>query len=173
MAQPSIWLPKAEIWVNSCGHFLSLNPMESIIKIKSHLLVVAMGEGEGVGWTGSLGFIDAGYCLWNGLAMRSCCAALGTLSSHLSWSMIMGEKRMYMYVKLGHHAVQQEKKCIGERKEKCKKKIKSYPLPFLNISQIRPLSLSLKSGLLLSSFKAYCNEGVPIWLSRNESDQHP
>ena len=27
---------------------------------------VAKGEGEGVGWTGSLGFIDANYCLWNG-----------------------------------------------------------------------------------------------------------
>ena len=29
-------------------------------------LVVAMGEGEGVGWTGNLGLIDANYCLWNG-----------------------------------------------------------------------------------------------------------
>ena len=44
-------------------------------------LVVA--KGEGVGWTGSLGLIDADYCLWNGLAMRSCCVALGTISSHL------------------------------------------------------------------------------------------
>ena len=24
------------------------------------------GEGEGVGWTGNLGLIDANYCLWNG-----------------------------------------------------------------------------------------------------------
>ena len=46
-------------------------------------LVVARAEGEGVGWTGNLGLIDANYCLWNGLAMRSCCVALGTLSSHL------------------------------------------------------------------------------------------
>ena len=47
-------------------------------------LVVAKGEGEGVGWMGSLGLMDADYCLWNGLlAMRSCCAALGTMSSHL------------------------------------------------------------------------------------------
>ena len=45
-------------------------------------LVVAKREGEGVAWTGSLGFIDANYCLWNGLAMRSCCIALGTVSSH-------------------------------------------------------------------------------------------
>jgi len=37
------------------------------------------GEGEGVGWIRSLGLIDADYCLWNGLAMRSCCVALGTV----------------------------------------------------------------------------------------------
>ena len=29
-------------------------------------LVVAEGEGEGVGWTGSLGLIDANYCIWSG-----------------------------------------------------------------------------------------------------------
>jgi len=29
-------------------------------------LVVAKGEGEGEGWIGSLGLIDADYCLWNG-----------------------------------------------------------------------------------------------------------
>ena len=46
-------------------------------------LVVAKGEGERVGWIGSLGLIDANYCFWNGLAMRSCCVALRTMSSHL------------------------------------------------------------------------------------------
>ena len=46
-------------------------------------LVVAEGEGEGVGWIGSLGLIDANYCFWNGLAMRSCCVALRTMSSQL------------------------------------------------------------------------------------------
>ena len=46
-------------------------------------LVVAKGEGEGVGWIGCLGLRDANYCLWNGLAMRSCCVALGTMSGHL------------------------------------------------------------------------------------------
>ena len=46
-------------------------------------LVVAKGEEEGMGWIGSLGLIDADYCLWNRLAMRSCCVALGTLFSHL------------------------------------------------------------------------------------------
>ena len=44
-------------------------------------LVVA--EGEGAGWIGSLGLMDANYCLWNGLAMRSCCVALGNMSNHL------------------------------------------------------------------------------------------
>ena len=29
-------------------------------------LVVAKGEEEGVGWTGSLGLIDANYCIWSG-----------------------------------------------------------------------------------------------------------
>ena len=46
-------------------------------------LVVAKGEEEGVGWMGSLGLIDAVYCIWNGLAMRSSCVVLGTMSSHL------------------------------------------------------------------------------------------
>ena len=46
-------------------------------------LVVSEGEGEGVGWIGSLGLIYADYCLWNGLAMRSCCVALETMSGHL------------------------------------------------------------------------------------------
>ena len=34
-------------------------------------LTVAKGEGERVGWNGSLELIYANYCLWNGLAMRS------------------------------------------------------------------------------------------------------
>ena len=29
-------------------------------------LGVAKAEGEGVGWTGSLGLLDANYCIWNG-----------------------------------------------------------------------------------------------------------
>ena len=52
-------------------------------------LVVAKGEGEGVGWMGCLRLIDPDYCLWNGLAVRSCCATLGTMSGQLWWSMIM------------------------------------------------------------------------------------
>ena len=46
-------------------------------------LVVAKGEGERVGWSGNFGLIDADYCLWNGLVMRSCCIALTTMSGHL------------------------------------------------------------------------------------------
>ena len=41
-------------------------------------LVVAKGEGEGVGGIGSLGLTDANYCFWNGLTMRSRCVALKT-----------------------------------------------------------------------------------------------
>ena len=46
-------------------------------------LVVAKGEGEGVGWIGDLGLIDTDYCFWNGVAMRSCCVALGAMSNLL------------------------------------------------------------------------------------------
>ena len=48
-----------------------------------------VAKGEGVGWIGSFGLVDGKYCLQNGLAMRSCCVALGITSSHLWWSMIM------------------------------------------------------------------------------------
>jgi len=57
-------------------------PTEKIMDLENRL-VVAEGEGEGVGWLGSLWLIDADHCLWNGLAMRSCCVALGTMSGHL------------------------------------------------------------------------------------------
>ena len=33
-------------------------------------------------WIGSLGLIDADYHLWNGLAVRYYCVALGTMHSH-------------------------------------------------------------------------------------------
>ena len=45
--------------------------------------VLAKGEGEGVGSIGSLEFIEGDYYIWSGLAMRSFCAALRTMSSHL------------------------------------------------------------------------------------------
>ena len=59
-----------------------LSKEKKIIDLENRL-VVAKGEAEGVEWFGSLGLIDANYCLWNGLAIRSCCVALGTMSSHL------------------------------------------------------------------------------------------
>ena len=40
-------------------------------------------EAEGMGGTGNLGLIEKDYCLWNGLAMRSYCVALGIMSSYL------------------------------------------------------------------------------------------
>ena len=46
-------------------------------------LMVAMAEREEVGWMGFLGLIDADSSLWNGLAMRPSCVALGTMFGHL------------------------------------------------------------------------------------------
>ena len=45
--------------------------------------VGAEGEGEGVGWTGCWGLVDANSYIQNGQATRSCCIAQGTLSSLL------------------------------------------------------------------------------------------
>ena len=46
-------------------------------------LMVAKGEGKGVGWTGNPGLANANYCIWNRSAMRACCIALGTISNPL------------------------------------------------------------------------------------------
>ena len=43
---------------------------------------VVVAKGEEVEWMGYLGLIDADYCFWNGLAMRSCRVALGTLVTY-------------------------------------------------------------------------------------------
>ena len=61
---------------------MNLSREKKIMDLENRL-VVAKEEGEEVGWIGSLGLTDADYCLWYGLAMRSCCVALGTKSSHL------------------------------------------------------------------------------------------
>ena len=58
-------------------------PTEKKIIDMENRLVVAKGDGEGVGWIGNLGLIDADYCLFNRLAMKSCFVALGTTSNHL------------------------------------------------------------------------------------------
>ena len=55
----------------------------TFLGILIHLKKYLEGEGEGMGWIGTLGLMDVNYCLWNGLAMRSCCVALETMSSHL------------------------------------------------------------------------------------------
>ena len=60
----------------------NLSAEKKIMDLENRL-VDAKGEGEGVGWMGCSGLIDAESCLWNGLAMRSCCVALGTMSGHL------------------------------------------------------------------------------------------
>ena len=60
---------------------MNLSTEKKIIDLENRL-VVAKWKGEGVGWLGSLGIIDTNHCLWNELAMRSCCVALGTMSSH-------------------------------------------------------------------------------------------
>ena len=59
---------------------MNLSTEKKIMDLESRL-VVDKGNWEGVGWMGCLGLIDADYCLRNGLAMRSCCVALGTMSS--------------------------------------------------------------------------------------------
>ena len=71
---------------------MNLSTQKKIMDLENRL-VVAKEEGV-VGWIGSLGLIDVDYCLWNGLAMRSCYVALGTMPIPLWWSMIMWENRM-------------------------------------------------------------------------------
>ena len=62
---------------------MNLSTENKIMDTENRLVVAKGGPWKGVGWTGNLGLIDANYCLWNGLAMRSCCVALGTMSGHL------------------------------------------------------------------------------------------
>ena len=38
---------------------------KKIMDLENRLLV-AKGEGEGVGWIGSLGLVDENYCTWSG-----------------------------------------------------------------------------------------------------------
>ena len=39
---------------------------EKKLMVMKNRLVVAKGQGKGVGWTGNAGLIDVNYCLWNG-----------------------------------------------------------------------------------------------------------
>ena len=56
---------------------MNISTEKKIMDLENRLMA-AKGEGEAVGWMGSLGLLDANYCLW-GL----CLVALGTMSSHL------------------------------------------------------------------------------------------
>ena len=85
---------------------------KKIMNLENRLVVA---KGEGVGYIGNLGLIGTNYCLWNGLAMRSCSVALGTMSSHLRWSMIMCENRMCTCMcNWVTHCCTVEKNCTGE-----------------------------------------------------------
>ena len=44
---------------------MNLSTEKKLMDLQNRL-VVARGEGEGVGWMGCLGLIDADSCLWNG-----------------------------------------------------------------------------------------------------------
>ena len=44
---------------------MNLSTEKKLMDLDNRLLV-AEGEGEGVGWTGSLGLVDANYCIWSG-----------------------------------------------------------------------------------------------------------
>ena len=59
---------------------MNLSTEKKIMDLENRL---GVAKGEGVGWMGCLGLIDADYRLCNGLAMRVCCVALETLSDHL------------------------------------------------------------------------------------------
>ena len=51
---------------------MNLSREKKIMDLENRLVVAkGEGDGEGVGWIGSLGLMDANYCFWNGLAMRS------------------------------------------------------------------------------------------------------
>ena len=59
---------------------MDLSTEKKIMDLQNSLV---FAKGEGMGWLGSLGLIDADYCLWNGLTIRSCSLALGAISSPL------------------------------------------------------------------------------------------
>ena len=61
---------------------MNLSTEKKLMDLENRL-VITEGEGEGVGWIGSLGLMDANYCFWNGIAMRSCCVTLRTMSNYL------------------------------------------------------------------------------------------
>jgi len=99
---------------------MNLSTEKKIMDLEKRL-VVAWREGEGGGWIGSLGLIDANYCFWNGLTMRSCCVALRIMSRYLQRNMTMGGKSMYAcmcnWVPMLYSG---KKNCVGEKQYKNK-----------------------------------------------------
>ena len=53
------------VWNLKYGTNVSTYRTERLTETQNRL-AVAKGEGEGAGWIGNLGLIDADYCLWNG-----------------------------------------------------------------------------------------------------------
>ena len=46
---------------------MNLLAEKKLIDLENRLVVAkGEGQGEGVGWTGSLGLIEANYCIWGG-----------------------------------------------------------------------------------------------------------
>ena len=75
---------------------MNLSTEKKIMELENRL-VVAKGEGKEMGLIGSLGLMDANYCFWNGLTLRSCCEALRTMSRYLEHD--NGRKKyVYKYV---------------------------------------------------------------------------
>ena len=64
---------------NESRNLLILN-RNKLMHIENRSVVAR--QREEVGWTGSLGLVNANYCIWNGQAMRSCCIAQGTVSNY-------------------------------------------------------------------------------------------
>ena len=73
---------------------MNISTEKKIMDLENRLMAAQRGR-EGVGGIGSLGLLDANYCSWNGFTMRSCCAALRTMSRYLHRNRTMGGKRMY------------------------------------------------------------------------------
>ena len=57
-----------------------------------------LGRGEGEGWTGSLGLVDANYYIWNGQTTRSYCTAQSTQYPVINHNGKEYKKRMYTCV---------------------------------------------------------------------------
>ena len=73
---------------------MNLSTEKKIMDLENRVAVAKGGRG-GSGVDGKLGVYRCKLLPVEWLAVRSCCVALGTMSSHLWWSMIMWEKRMY------------------------------------------------------------------------------